>query len=66
MRRREFVAGVCGVAATWPPVARAQQPAAPVVGYLASSTPVSAFVTAFQRGLSEFGYVERANLRARP
>lgn len=62
MRRREFVAGVCGVAATWPLVARAQQPPAPVVGYLASSTPVSSFVTAFQRGLSEFGYVEGANL----
>jgi ABC transporter substrate binding protein len=35
----------------------AQQPAMPVVGYLAS-TMVSPFVTAFRRGLSEFGYVE--------
>jgi putative tryptophan/tyrosine transport system substrate-binding protein len=62
MRRREFVAGFCGVAATWPLVARAQQRPAPVVGYLASSRQVSPFVTAFRQGLSEFGYVEGANI----
>ena len=45
------------MAATWPLVVEAQQPAMPVVGYLAS-TMVSPFVTAFRRGLSEFGYVE--------
>ena len=57
MRRREFVAGLGGVAATWPLVVEAQQPAMPVAGYLAS-TIVSPFVTAFRRSLSEFGYVE--------
>ena len=62
MRRREFVAGFCGVAAIWPLVAQAQQPPARVVGYLASSRQVEPFVTAFRRGLSEFGYVEGVNI----
>ena len=63
MRRREFIAGL-GSAAAWPAVARAQQPAMPVVGVL---TPQSAddyrnvFAPFFQ-GLKETGYVEGQNV----
>ena len=63
MRRREFIAGL-GYAAVWPVVARAQQAAMPVIGYLgAQSAADEKIVTiAFLQGLKETGYVEGQNV----
>jgi putative tryptophan/tyrosine transport system substrate-binding protein len=53
-----------GSAATWPVVARAQQPAVPVIGYLSTGSrdDEAPGFGAFQRGLAEMGYVEGRNL----
>jgi putative tryptophan/tyrosine transport system substrate-binding protein len=62
MRRREFIAGL-GSAAAWPVVARAQQPAIPLIGYLSSQDDTSKYETVpFLRGLKETGYVEGQNV----
>src|SRR3954465_13323255 len=63
MKRREFVAGLGGVA-TWPLVARAQQQQMPVIGFLRSTTPADSvhLVTAFRQGLTEVGFVEGQNV----
>lgn len=64
MRRREFIALVGGVAATWPLGARAQQQALPVIGYLSSRSPGNSadIVAAFRRGLNDEGFVEGRNV----
>ena len=63
MRRRDFITGIAGAAA-WPVVARAQQAATPVLGFLGSASQASYTATqaAVQRGLNEAGYVEKQNL----
>src|SRR5262249_36211655 len=64
MRRREFIAGLGGAAA-WPVVARAQQPAMPVVGVLSATASPERFAlaSAFVRHvLAEAGYVVGSNV----
>jgi len=61
MRRRDFMAGLGATA--WPLVARAQQPAVPVVGFVnvGSADVFADRARAFRKGLSETGYVEDQN-----
>jgi putative ABC transport system substrate-binding protein len=63
MRRREFISVIAGATA-WPLVARAEQPAMPVIGFLnfATAESIPHLVAAFRRGLAEAGYVEGKNL----
>ena len=59
MIRREFIAGV-GSAATWPVVARAQQAAPPVVGFISGRSPHDAprYGALFRAGLNETGIID--------
>src|SRR5262245_62650753 len=63
--RRKFLA-TRGGAVAWPPAARAQQAAIPVIGFLSSSGSLLAdrarFLTAFRQGVRETGYVEGQNV----
>ena len=64
MRRRDFIAGLGGVA-TGPLVARAQQPALPVIGYLGTQSADDEYknlTIPFLQGLKEAGYVEGQNV----
>ena len=70
MRRRDFITAL-GTAATWPLVARAQQPARmPRIAYVNSAGQVSTInasgstgLRAFFEELSRLGYIEGQNLR---
>ena len=67
MKRRDFIVGL-GVASASSslrlPVARAQQPAMPVVGFLhsGSQAPYAQMASGFRKGLSETGFDEGRNV----
>ena len=63
MNRREFIQ-IAGGAMTPPLAASAQQPNAPVIGFLGSANGESFadMITTFRRGLDETGYVEGKNV----
>jgi putative ABC transport system substrate-binding protein len=63
MRRREFIRLLSGAAVAWPLVARAQQPAIPMIGFLSPTSPEgwTERLRAFRQGLKASGYVEGEN-----
>lgn len=63
MKRREFL-GAIGGAAAWPLVARAQQTAIPVIGYLSvqSAAERPKYLAALRKGLSAEGFVDGENV----
>jgi putative ABC transport system substrate-binding protein len=65
MRRRDFIKVIGGGAAAWPLVARAQQAAMPVVGFINAASPTKGYernVAAFLKGLGETGFVDGQNV----
>ena len=65
MNRREFITVLGGAvlsSACWPLVARAQQPAIPLVGYVSSASEDASYMAAFRQGLADLDYSEGRNV----
>jgi putative ABC transport system substrate-binding protein len=63
MRRRDFIAGITGLAVAWPFAARAQQSKVARIGALyIGLADAQSFKKEFQEGLRELGYVEGQNI----
>ena len=64
MKRRELITLLAGAAVMSPLVARAQQPAIPVIGFLsgASFESMRDYVILFKQGLAATGFVEGRNV----
>jgi putative tryptophan/tyrosine transport system substrate-binding protein len=63
MRRRTFIAALGGAAA-WPVVARAQQPAMSVIGFMSARSPEDTVeeLKAFHSGLDQGGFIDGQNV----
>jgi putative ABC transport system substrate-binding protein len=59
LRRREFIAGLGGTAASWPLTAAGQRQK-PIIGWLYTQPGVQRrpIIDAFRRGLAEIGFLE--------
>lgn len=63
MRRREFITGLVGAAATWPITTHAQQPPKiHRIGFLRAAAPNEKEFDAFRSGLRSLGYNEGQNV----